>query len=221
MLDSGLPFVLSLLCLPTAALGCLQCDEQFKENVEKLRTIVVPRQIHDTRIKGRAEVLLEDLEKNFFYNYANNQFPGLAVKRKVDDLIVEVRATTAELLKTTLTDEDLLEKLVAFRKATTLKLKRALKEHQVKACNKKICGTLNYQVMNCKGCHATAAYCMTIGQCFVDFEERLSLRYGQPLKDPNIARTGVAIVLCMGAVLFLVMLFSIIVYWRNWLFQYI
>lgn len=40
----------------------------------------------------------------------------------------------------------------------------------------------------------------------VDTQDRLSLRYGPVLWDPNIARNGVAVVLCMGAVLFVVII---------------
>ncbi|XP_042327783.1 izumo sperm-egg fusion protein 2 [Sceloporus undulatus] len=221
MLGPELPLLLPLICLPTAILCCLQCDEKFKENVSKLRTEVVPRQIHDTRLKERAEALLKGLEGDFFQHYATSQFSGLAVKIKVDALIEEVRSTTESLLQTTLEDQALLEKLVAFRAITTMKLKRALKEHQMKACDKKICAYLNYQVLNCKGCHTIGPYCMTLSQCFVDAQERLSLRYGKPLKDPNIAQTGVAIVLCMGGVFFLVMVGVIVVYWRNRLFEFV
>ncbi|KAH0626432.1 hypothetical protein JD844_001403 [Phrynosoma platyrhinos] len=185
MLVPGLPLLLPLIFLPTTILCCLQCDAKFKENVSKLRTEVVPRQIHDTRLKERAEVLLKGLEGDFFLHYATSQFSGLAVKNKVDRLIQEVRSTTESLLQTT---------LAAF---------------------------MNYQVFNCKGCNTIGPYCMTLSQCFVDAEERLSLRYGKPLKDPNLAQTGVAIVLCMGAVFFLVIIGVIVVYWRNRLFEFV
>nr|XP_020654566.1 izumo sperm-egg fusion protein 2 isoform X6 [Pogona vitticeps] len=177
MFIPGLPVLLLLIWLPTSILGCLQCDQKFKENVAQLRTVVVPRQIHDTRLKERAEVLLKDLA--------------------------------------------LLDKLVTFRRKTTMKLKQALKEHQVKACDKEGCGWLKYKVINCKSCQETLPSCLTLSQCFVDSQERLSLRYGKPLKDPNIARTGVAIVLCMGGVLFLVTISVIVVYWRNRLFEFV
>nr|XP_020654565.1 izumo sperm-egg fusion protein 2 isoform X5 [Pogona vitticeps] len=194
MFIPGLPVLLLLIWLPTSILGCLQCDQKFKENVAQLRTVVVPRQIHDTRLKERAEVLLKGLEGNFFVHYATSQFSGFAVKSKVDALIEEARSRTATLLRTPAEDLALLDKLVTFRRKTTMKLKQALKEHQVKACDK-------------EGC--------------VDSQERLSLRYGKPLKDPNIARTGVAIVLCMGGVLFLVTISVIVVYWRNRLFEFV
>nr|XP_020654563.1 izumo sperm-egg fusion protein 2 isoform X3 [Pogona vitticeps] len=199
MFIPGLPVLLLLIWLPTSILGCLQCDQKFKENVAQLRTVVVPRQIHDTRLKERAEVLLKGLEGNFFVHYATSQFSGFAVKSKVDALIEEARSRTATLLRTPAEDLALLDKLVTFRRKTTMKLKQALKEHQVKACDKEGCVSL----------HA------------VDSQERLSLRYGKPLKDPNIARTGVAIVLCMGGVLFLVTISVIVVYWRNRLFEFV
>nr|XP_020654564.1 izumo sperm-egg fusion protein 2 isoform X4 [Pogona vitticeps] len=196
MFIPGLPVLLLLIWLPTSILGCLQCDQKFKENVAQLRTVVVPRQIHDTRLKERAEVLLKGLEGNFFVHYATSQFSGFA-------------------------DLALLDKLVTFRRKTTMKLKQALKEHQVKACDKEGCGWLKYKVINCKSCQETLPSCLTLSQCFVDSQERLSLRYGKPLKDPNIARTGVAIVLCMGGVLFLVTISVIVVYWRNRLFEFV
>nr|XP_020654561.1 izumo sperm-egg fusion protein 2 isoform X2 [Pogona vitticeps] len=202
MFIPGLPVLLLLIWLPTSILGCLQCDQKFKENVAQLRTVVVPRQIHDTRLKERAEVLLK-------------------VKSKVDALIEEARSRTATLLRTPAEDLALLDKLVTFRRKTTMKLKQALKEHQVKACDKEGCGWLKYKVINCKSCQETLPSCLTLSQCFVDSQERLSLRYGKPLKDPNIARTGVAIVLCMGGVLFLVTISVIVVYWRNRLFEFV
>uniref|UniRef100_A0A6J0U5T4 Izumo sperm-egg fusion protein 2 n=1 Tax=Pogona vitticeps TaxID=103695 RepID=A0A6J0U5T4_9SAUR len=221
MFIPGLPILLLLIWLPTSILGCLQCDQKFKENVAQLRTVVVPRQIHDTRLKERAEVLLKGLEGNFFVHYATSQFSGFAVKSKVDALIEEARSRTATLLRTPAEDLALLDKLITFRRKTTMKLKQALKEHQVKACDKEGCGWLKYKVINCKSCQETLPSCLTLSQCFVDSQERLSLRYGKPLKDPNIARTGVAIVLCMGGVLFLVTISVIVVYWRNRLFEFV
>lgn len=45
-----------------------------------------------------------------------------------------------------------------------------------------------------------------VSTSLVDNQDRLALRFGEPLVDPDIARTGVAIVLCMGGVLFLVIM---------------
>ncbi|XP_061447590.1 izumo sperm-egg fusion protein 2 [Rhineura floridana] len=222
MLPSGSPLLLLLLVwLPMSLQGCLQCDPKFKENLAKLRTEVVPRQIHDSRLKKRAEELLEGLEGNFFLHYANSQFSGLAVKSKVDALIHEVRFSTESLLQTRLKDQALLEELVGFRKKTTMKLKQALKEHQIKACDKVACVWLKYKVLNCKGCQEIHAVCLTLSQCFVDAQERLSLRFGKSLKDLNIAQNGVAIVLCMGGLLFVVIIAVILRYWKNRLLEYI
>ncbi|XP_033024270.1 izumo sperm-egg fusion protein 2 [Lacerta agilis] len=213
--------LLVLAWFPISLRGCLQCDQKFKENVAKLRTEVVPSKIQDSRLKERAEVLLSGLEGNFFVHYATSQFSGLAVQSKVDAVIHEARFSTESLLQTHLTDQALLDELVEFRRKTTMKLKEALKEHQMKACDKAGCGWLNYKVLNCKGCQETSAVCLSLSQCFVDAQERLSLRFGKPIKDPDIAKTGVAIVLCMGGLLFVVMIGVIIRYWKNRLFLYV
>ncbi|XP_062994516.1 izumo sperm-egg fusion protein 2 [Elgaria multicarinata webbii] len=221
MFFAGLPLLLLLAWFPTHLRGCLQCDQKFKANLAKLRTEVVPRQIRDTRLKARAEVLLRGMEGNFFLHYATSQFSGFAVKSKVDALIHEVRLSTERLFQTRLADQALLEELVAFRRKTTMKLKQALKEHQKNACDKEGCVWLRYKVLNCKGCHESTADCLSLSQCFVDAQERLSLRFGKPLKDPDITRTGLSIVLCMGGLLFLVIVGVILMYWRNRLLVYV
>ncbi|XP_063157325.1 izumo sperm-egg fusion protein 2 [Candoia aspera] len=206
MLLLGFSLLLFLVWFPTRIWTCLQCDPTFKSNMAKLRTDIVPKKIRDTRLKARAEVLLSGLEGDFFLHYATSQFSGLAVKSMVDALIQEVKHTTEKLLQTQLADEALLEELVAFRRETTMKLKRALKEYQIQGCDEKICVALRYAVFNCRRCLPAAPYCLSLSQCFVDSQERLALRFGQPLVDPDIARNGVAIVLCMGGVLFLVII---------------
>ncbi|XP_053118020.1 izumo sperm-egg fusion protein 2 [Hemicordylus capensis] len=223
MLVSDPPLLLWLLlvCLPTSLWSCLHCDKNFKTNLAKLRAEVVERQIHDTRLKARASLLLRGLEEDFFLHYATSQFSGFAVKAKVDDLIKKVRSKTGGLLQTSLKDQALLEELVAFRKETTMKLKVALKEHQTQACDPKTCVWLRYKVFDCRYCQETSAVCLTQSQCFVDSQDRVSLRYGAPLQEPNIARNGVAIVLSMGALLFLVIIGVIITYWRNRMFEYV
>ncbi|KAL8176685.1 UNVERIFIED_CONTAM: hypothetical protein K2H54_037504 [Gekko kuhli] len=199
--------VLQLLALlPKGLWGCLQCDEKFKENLAKLRTGLVQRQIHDSRLKARAEALLQGLEGDFFSHYATSQFAGFAVKSMVDELVGDVRSRTEDLAKSTLTDQALLDALVEFRKKTTMKLKVALKEHQTKACDRANCDWLQYSVLDCVGCKDINAVCYTIRQCFVDSQDRLSLRYGPEQWDPKIAQNGVAVVLCMGGVLFLVII---------------
>ncbi|XP_070583655.1 izumo sperm-egg fusion protein 2 [Erythrolamprus reginae] len=204
----GFSSLFFLVWIPTRIWACLQCDPEFKNNIAKLRTDLVPKNIRDTRLKSRAEVLLRGLEGDFFLHYATSQFSGLAVKAMVDALIQEVKVTIEKLLQTKLTDEELLDKLVEFRRETTMKLKKALKRHQVEGCDAETCGSLTYRVINCRRCQPTAAYCLSLSQCFVDNQERLALRFGEPLVDPDIARTGVAIVLCMGGVLFLVIMGS-------------
>ncbi|XP_026567942.1 izumo sperm-egg fusion protein 2 [Pseudonaja textilis] len=217
----GFSSLLFLVWIPTRIRACLQCDTEFKSNIAKLRTDVVPKQMRDTRLKARAEALLRGLEGDFFLHYATSQFSGLAVKAMVDALLQEVKVTTEKLLLTKSTDEDLLENLVEFRRKTTMKLKKALKKHQIEGCDEKICGSLTYEVINCKRCLPARAYCLSLSQCFVDNQDRLALRFGEPLVDPDIARTGVAIVLCMGGVLFLVIMGAIIVYWRSQLYRYV
>ncbi|XP_034275459.1 izumo sperm-egg fusion protein 2 [Pantherophis guttatus] len=208
MLLLGFSSLLFLVWIPTRSWACLQCDPEFKSNIAKLRTDIVPKKIRDTRLKTRAEILLRGLEGDFFMHYATSQFSGLAVKTMVDALIQEMKVTTEKLLQTKLTDEDLLEELVEFRRETTMKLKKALKKHQIEGCDEQICGSLTYQVINCQRCLPATAYCLSLSQCFVDSQDRLALRFGKPLVDPDIARTGVAIVLCMGGVLFLVIMGS-------------
>nr|XP_056720223.1 izumo sperm-egg fusion protein 2 [Euleptes europaea] len=225
MLLSGPPLRLWLLqllaLLPTGLRSCLQCDQKFQENVAKLRTGLVERQIHDTRLKARAEALLKGLEGDFFSHYATSQFAGFAVKSTVDALVQEVRSKTESLAQSSLKDQALLDELVEFRKKATMKLKVALKEHQKNACDRENCGWLRYSVLDCVGCKDINAVCYTKRQCFVDSQDRLSLRYGPVLWDPNIARNGVAIVLCMGGVLFVVIIGVIIKYWRNQLYLYV
>ncbi|XP_039190835.1 izumo sperm-egg fusion protein 2 [Crotalus tigris] len=217
----GFSSLLFLVFIPTTIWACLQCDPVFKSNIAKLRTDIVPKKIRDTRLKTRAEVLLKGLEGDFFLHYATSQFSGLAVKAMVDALIQEVKVTTEKLLQTQLTDEDLLEELVNFRTKTTMSLKKALKMYQIQGCDENICATLKYEVFNCGRCLPTEAYCLSLSQCFVDNQDRLVLRFGEPLVEPDIARTGVAIVLCMGGVLFLVIVGVIIMYWRSQLYRYV
>lgn len=81
MLPPGPPLLLLLLFLaglPMGLWGCLQCDAKFKENLAKLRTELIQRQIHDTRLKARAESLLKGLAGDFFLHYATSQFSGYA-----------------------------------------------------------------------------------------------------------------------------------------------
>ncbi|XP_032092158.1 izumo sperm-egg fusion protein 2 [Thamnophis elegans] len=217
----GFSSLLFLVWIPTRIWTCLQCDPEFKSNIAKLRTDVVPKNMQDTRLKTRAEVLLRGLEGDFFVHYATSQFSGLAVKAMVDALMQEVKVTTKKMLQTQLKDEGLLEDLVLFRRETTMKLKKALKKHQIEGCDEKICGSLTYTVINCKRCLPASAYCLSLSQCFVDNQDRLALRFGESLVDPDIARSGVAIVLCMGGVLFLVIMGVIIVYWKSQIYQYV
>ncbi|XP_043357177.1 izumo sperm-egg fusion protein 2 isoform X2 [Dermochelys coriacea] len=112
---------------------------------------------------------------------------GIALS-SINALIHRVRLTAAGLERSALTDQALLDALVAYRRRTTMELKSALKEHQAKACNPKTC---------------------------VDSQARLSLRYRPPAPGPPIARTGVSVVLCMGALLFLALSVAAVTYWRN------
>ncbi|XP_066486466.1 izumo sperm-egg fusion protein 2 [Tiliqua scincoides] len=224
MLLSGPLLWLLLLCLawlPSGLWSCLQCDKTFKDNLAKLQTEVVEKKIHDTRLKERAKVLLKGLEGSFFRHYATTQFSGFAAKRKVDDLMKVGRQETEGLLQTPLADQALLEELVTFRREMTMKLKEILKQHQMKACDSNDCAWLQYKVFNCIKCRDATVTCLTLSQCFIDSQERVSLRFGHPLQEPKIAGNGVAIVLCMGGVLFVVIIGVIITYWRNRLFIYV
>ncbi|XP_006026839.1 izumo sperm-egg fusion protein 2 [Alligator sinensis] len=156
--------------------SCLQCDADVRGALAALRTGLVPRQIHDSRLRARAQALLRGMEGDFFRHYATSQFAGVAALNQVNSLIHSVRQTTAALAQSPLTDQALLDELVEYRRKTTLELKSALQEHQEKACDPEKC---------------------------VDSQERLSLRYKPQAPGPDIARTGVSLVLIMSAVLLL------------------
>ncbi|XP_038238175.1 izumo sperm-egg fusion protein 2 isoform X5 [Dermochelys coriacea] len=201
--------------LAVGAGGCLQCDRQIRSTLESLRTGLVPRQIRDSRLQARAQALLRGMEGGFFRHYATSQFAGTAALSSINALIHRVRLTAAGLERSALTDQALLDALVAYRRRTTMELKSALKEHQAKACNPKTCGWLYYDVFDCTNCRKAKAVCLKQHHCLVDSQARLSLRYRPPAPGPPIARTGVSVVLCMGALLFLALSVAAVTYWRN------
>ncbi|XP_030400599.1 izumo sperm-egg fusion protein 2 [Gopherus evgoodei] len=194
--------------LVAGAGGCLQCDRQIRSTLESLRTGLVPRQIRDSRLRARAQVLLRGMEGEFFRHYATSQFAGTAALSSINALIHRVRLTAAGLERSALTDQALLDALVAYRRRTTMELKSALKEHQAK-------GWLYYDVFDCTSCRKAKAVCLKQHHCLVDSQVRLSLRYRPPAPGPAIARTGVSVVLCMGALLFLALSVAAVTYWRN------
>ncbi|XP_073178296.1 izumo sperm-egg fusion protein 2-like isoform X2 [Lepidochelys kempii] len=132
---------------------------------------------------------------------------GIALS-SINALIHRVRLTAAGLERSALTDQALLDALVAYRRRTTMELKSALKEHQAK-------GWLYYDVFDCTHCRKAKAVCLKQHHCLVDSQARLSLRYRPPAPGPAIARTGVSVVLCMGALLFLALSVAAVTYWRN------
>ncbi|TFJ99341.1 tripeptidyl-peptidase 1 [Platysternon megacephalum] len=182
--------------LAAGAGGCLQCDRQIRSSLESLRTGLVPRQIRDSRLRARAQALLRGMEGGFFHHYATSQFAGTAALSSINALIHHVRLTAAGLERSALTDQALLDALVAYRRRTTMELKLALKEHQAK-------GWLYYDVVDCTSCRKAKAVCLKQHHCLVDSQARLSLRYRPPAPGPAIARPGVSVVLCTGALLFL------------------
>ncbi|XP_074874005.1 izumo sperm-egg fusion protein 2 [Carettochelys insculpta] len=208
------PFVLGVW-LVAGARACLQCDRQIRSTLESLRTGLVPRQIRDSRLQARTQALLRGMEGGFFRHYAASQFAGMAALNSINALIHRVRLTAAGLERSSLTDQALLNALVAYRHSTTLELKAALKDHQAKACNPQTCGWLYYEVLDCSTCRKGQAACLKRHHCFVDSQARLALRYQPPAPGPAIARTGVSVVLCMGALLFLVLSVAAFTFWRN------
>ncbi|XP_067388877.1 izumo sperm-egg fusion protein 2 [Emydura macquarii macquarii] len=208
--------LLTLLVLGTwlavGAGGCLQCDRQIRSTLESLRTGLVPRQIRDSRLRARAQALLRGMEGGFFRHYATSQFTALS---SINALNHRVRLTAAGLNRSALTDQALLDALVAYRSQTTMELKTALQTHQAKACDPQTCGWLHYEIFDCTSCRKAKAVCLKRRYCLVDSQTRLSLRYQPPVPGPAIARTGVSVVLCMGALLFLVLSIAAVTYWRN------
>ncbi|CAM2110234.1 unnamed protein product [Caretta caretta] len=172
--------------LAVGAGGCLQCDRQIRSTLESLRTSLVPRQIRDSRLQARAQALLRGMEGGFFRHYATSQFAGTAALSSINALIHRVRLTAAGLERSALT-----------------------------ACNPKTCGWLYYDVFDCTHCRKAKAVCLKQHHCLVDSQARLSLRYRPPAPGPAIARTGVSVVLCMGALLFLALSVAAVTYWRN------
>ncbi|XP_073178297.1 izumo sperm-egg fusion protein 2-like isoform X3 [Lepidochelys kempii] len=90
-----------------------------------------------------------------------------------------------------------------------------LERSALTACNPKTCGWLYYDVFDCTHCRKAKAVCLKQHHCLVDSQARLSLRYRPPAPGPAIARTGVSVVLCMGALLFLALSVAAVTYWRN------
>ncbi|XP_075771332.1 izumo sperm-egg fusion protein 2 isoform X2 [Pelodiscus sinensis] len=194
--------------LAAGAGGCLQCDRQIRSTLESLRTNLVPRQIRDTRLRARAQALLRGMEDGFFRHYAASQFAGMAALSSINALIHQVRQTAAGLERSALTDQALLDALVAYRHSLIMELKSALTEHQAK-------DWLYYDVMDCTTCGKSKATCLKRHRCFVDSQTRLALRYQPKAPGPPIARTGISVVLCMGTLLFLALGVAGFIYWRN------
>nr|XP_025034920.1 izumo sperm-egg fusion protein 2 [Pelodiscus sinensis] len=162
--------------LAAGAGGCLQCDRQIRSTLESLRTNLVPRQIRDTRLRARAQALLRGMEDGFFRHYGGGLLSLLGsdvfsphlptALSSINALIHQVRQTAAGLERSALTDQALLDALVAYRHSLIMELKSALTEHQAKACNLQTCDWLYYDVMDCTTCGKSKATCLKRHRCF-------------------------------------------------------
>ncbi|XP_030050818.1 izumo sperm-egg fusion protein 2 [Microcaecilia unicolor] len=197
------------------AFGCVQCTKDASNGFSVLRQELVPRKIKDTALKGRAEQLLVGMEGPFFIDYAVTHFTGKMEIEDYNQLVEEIKHTTALMQNSHLTDQALLDALVEYRQNITLKMKTPLKDYHNKACSKEICRHLVRKVFDCTKCKMVKPKCLSKRHCFVDTQERITLRFNQKAEAANLARRGLITVSAMGIITFLVLLTMALTHKRN------
>nr|XP_033818279.1 izumo sperm-egg fusion protein 2 [Geotrypetes seraphini] len=207
--------LLLLVCPVPWAFGCVQCNKNVTNGFAFLRQELVPVNIKDTALKGRAEQLLVGMEGPFFIDYAISHFTG---KMDIDDynqLVEEVKNMSVLMQRSQLTDQALLDALVEYRQNITLKMKIPLKNYHDKVCSKELCRNLIREVFDCTKCMMVKPHCLSKRQCSVDAQERITLRFNQKAEAAQLTRRGLITVSAMGVITFLVLLTIALTHKRN------
>ncbi|XP_068956457.1 izumo sperm-egg fusion protein 2 [Petaurus breviceps papuanus] len=199
------------LGLAPSAYACLQCEAPFRQALDKARVRLVAQNFRNERLRARAQALLLGMEREFFANYATRAYVGRVGLGQLSPVVALAQKKIQEIQETYLTDGPLLDKLVRVRGEIMKSLKRALKEHQQKACDPNACHHMGSQVLDCLHCTRVYARCLNPTICFgeeppppaADRQPRLALRYelqGIPVRDR--IRKARIMVACLGVITF-------------------
>ncbi|XP_074163998.1 izumo sperm-egg fusion protein 2 isoform X1 [Sminthopsis crassicaudata] len=209
----GLSFGLGLA---PRAYACLQCEAPFRHALAKARMRLMAQNFRNERLRARAQALLLGMEGEFFANYATRAYMGRVGLGQLSPVVALAQKKIQEIQETYLTDGPLLDQLVRVRGELMKSLKRALKEHQQKACDPNACHHLGSQVLDCLHCSRVYARCLNPTLCFADRQPRLALRYelqGIPVRDR--IRKARIIVVCLGLITFGVLAVTAYTYRSN------
>ncbi|XP_038607923.1 izumo sperm-egg fusion protein 2 [Tachyglossus aculeatus] len=214
---SGLLWAL-LLLLPSfpGVPGCLHCNAPLRQALAALRARLIPSHFQAPRLRARAGALLDGMSGGFYRDYATHHYAGQVGVTRFNLVLNLATNKTEELMRTTLTEGHLLDRLVEVRAEVAQALKRALKEHQNRACDPNYCSQLSLQVLDCLRCKMEKAGCLSRRLCFGDRQPRLVLRYGPqglPIKDR--AAKGRVLVLTLAGISFGVMVTAALTYRSN------
>ncbi|XP_045148561.1 izumo sperm-egg fusion protein 2 [Echinops telfairi] len=196
--------------------ACLQCIPSVEEALSHLRFALVPGRFQEEQMQARAQSLLLGMEGPFFRDYALNAFVGKVGTAKLDRVATFVKNQTKLISEQPLKDEPLLEKLVAFRLRVLHELKSILKDYEHKACDPKLCYTLQEEVTDCFLCQKIIPKCINNKYCFVNRQPRMTLQFQDREYYPqDQAALGITISVFLAFFLFLTMLFSAYMYRQN------
>ncbi|XP_056681612.1 izumo sperm-egg fusion protein 2 isoform X2 [Monodelphis domestica] len=206
---------LSLGLVPGAE-ACLQCEASIRQGLARARERLMAQNFRNERLQARAQALLLGMEREFFVNYATQAYMGRVGLGQFSPVVALAQQKIQEIQETYLTDEPLLDKLVRVRGELMKSLKRALKEHQQKACDPNACHRLSSQVLDCLRCQRVYAKCLNPKLCFGDRQPRLALRYGAQgvlVRDGN--KNARLVVVCLGVITFGVLAATAYTYRNN------
>ncbi|XP_072472057.1 izumo sperm-egg fusion protein 2 isoform X3 [Notamacropus eugenii] len=175
--------------LAPGAYACLQCEASFRQALARARVHLLTQNFRNERLKARAQALLLGMEGEFFANYATRAYMGRVGLGQLSPVVALAQKKIQEIQTTYLTDGPLLDKLAMIRGEIMKSLKRALKEHQQKACDPNTCP---------------------------DRQPRLDLRYehqGIPVRDR--IRKAKIMVACLAVITFAVLAISAYTYRNN------
>ncbi|XP_028929855.2 izumo sperm-egg fusion protein 2 [Ornithorhynchus anatinus] len=211
-----LPLLLLLLASFPKVPGCLHCNAPLRQALAALRARLIPSHFQSPRLRARAGALLDGMAGGFYRDYATYQYAGQVGVTRFSLVQNLARNKTEELMRTTLTEGPLLDRLVEVRAEVAQALKRSLKEHQNRACDPNYCSQLSFQVLDCLRCKTEKADCLSRRLCFGDRQPRLVLRYGPqgvPIKDR--AAKGRVMVLTLAGITFGVVVAAALTYRSN------
>ncbi|KAM7059387.1 izumo sperm-egg fusion protein 2 [Molossus nigricans] len=135
----------------------------------------------------------------------NLDFVAAFMKNQINNLMVN-----------SLRDGPLLEQLVILREKVTMKLKTVLRLYELKACDRKTCGLMKEEVLDCLHCLKISPKCVTKKYCFVDRQPRVALQYNKKSGYlQNQAVLGIIVSVCLAVFAFGVIVASAITYRQN------